>query len=143
MILCDWLDSTGATIWIDMFTRDSLTLSNRPSRRTLFIRTWEPHTPTGVGLPSDRLPDRYSLFQNYPNPFNPTTTISYSLPRESLVTLKIFDILGREVATLVNRRQTAGEYSAEWDGRNMPSGVYLSQFSAGRYSETRCMLIIR
>ncbi len=82
--------------------------------------------PTGVKSKADnRLPKTNSLFQNYPNPFNPTTMINYQLPMNNHVTLKVYDALGREVATLVNGRQNAGLYMVPFDGTRLSSGVYL------------------
>lgn len=85
----------------------------------------------------------FSLDQNYPNPFNPKTMISYQLPVNGFVTLKIFDVLGREVTTLVNERKDAGRYSVEWKGENRPSGVYLYRLQTGSFSETRKMVLLR
>ncbi|MBU0558511.1 MAG: T9SS type A sorting domain-containing protein [Bacteroidetes bacterium] len=90
-----------------------------------------------------RIVSTFSLDQNYPNPFNPRTMISYQLPVDGFVTLKIFDILGREVATLVNERKEAGRYSVEWKGENQPSGVYLYRLQAGSFSEIRKMILLR
>jgi hypothetical protein len=72
----------------------------------------------------------FVLSQNFPNPFNPTTTISYQLPVNSHVTLKVFDILGREVATLVNEQRSAGSYSVQWNASRFSSGVYLVRMEA-------------
>ncbi|MBM3712836.1 MAG: CHAP domain-containing protein [Actinobacteria bacterium] len=85
----------------------------------------------------------YSLFQNYPNPFNPTTTISYSIPRTEFVTLKVFDMLGREVATLVNEEKLPGNYEEKFDGTNFPSGVYLYRMQAGNYAQTKKLLLLK
>ena len=86
--------------------------------------------------------------QNYPNPFNPVTTIRYDLPKPELVTLKVYDLLGQEVRTLVNERQNAGENSVFWDGQNqlgnvVGSGIYIYQFKSGGYVQGRKMLLIR
>ena len=72
----------------------------------------------------------FILSQNFPNPFNPTTVISYQLPVNSHVTLKVFDLLGREVATLVNEQRAAGGYRAEWNASRCASGVYLVRMDA-------------
>ncbi|OGU56673.1 MAG: hypothetical protein A2455_11975 [Ignavibacteria bacterium RIFOXYC2_FULL_35_16] len=85
----------------------------------------------------------FSLDQNYPNPFNPETVISYQLPVNGFVSLKIFDLLGREVTTLVNERKDAGKYSVEWKGVNQPSGVYLYHLQVGSFHETRKMILLR
>ncbi|MGA7159690.1 MAG: T9SS type A sorting domain-containing protein [Bacteroidota bacterium] len=88
-------------------------------------------------------PKTFELSQNFPNPFNPTTIINYQLPMNSLVTLKIYDILGREVAILTNGRQNAGYYSATFDGSNLPSGVYFYKLEAGTYSKTKKLLLLK
>jgi len=85
---------------------------------------------TSVPSPIGMLPNNYSLEQNYPNPFNPTTTIRYQLPNAGYVTLKVYDILGREVVTLVNEVKAAGSYSAIFDGDKLASGVYIARLIA-------------
>lgn len=89
------------------------------------------------------LPNEFILRQNYPNPFNPATTISYSLPREEYVVLKIFDILGREVKTLVNQNQKTGNYSINFSADNLSSGIYFCRISAGKYTDTKKMMLIK
>jgi hypothetical protein len=88
-------------------------------------------------------PRDFDLRQNYPNPFNPSTTISYDLPVRSQVTLKIFNVLGQEVATLVNGEMEAGRHQVRWDAKRLPSGVYLYQLKTGGHVETKKMLILR
>ena len=88
-------------------------------------------------------PASYSLGQNYPNPFNPSTRISYSLPAAGYVDLKVYDVLGREVASLVNERRAAGRYTAHWDARAMPSGVYFYCLTAGRFIETKKLVVLK
>ncbi len=91
----------------------------------------------------------YSLSQNYPNPFNPTTAIQFTIPllggdeRGGLVTLKVYDILGREVVTLVNEQQRPGIYNVEFDASGLASGVYYCRLQSGRFSETRKMVLLR
>jgi hypothetical protein len=85
----------------------------------------------------------YTLFQNYPNPFNPTTTISFSLPSKSFVTLKMFDVLGKEVASIVSEEMSQGSYSMQWNASNMPSGVYFYRLQAGSFTETRKLVLLR
>ncbi|MHB1050736.1 MAG: T9SS type A sorting domain-containing protein [Bacteroidota bacterium] len=87
------------------------------------------------------LPQKFTLFQNYPNPFNPSTVIGYQLPISSHVTLKIFDILGREVATLVNEEKRAGSYEFEWNAAGFSSGVYFYRLQAGGYLQTKKLII--
>ena len=90
-----------------------------------------------------QMPSAFVLHQNYPNPFNPSTMIKLALPKSSDVTLKVFNILGEEVATLVSDRLSAGSYSYDWDAGNLASGVYLYRLQAGDYVETRKMVLMR
>jgi subtilisin family serine protease len=101
-----------------------------------------------VATPVDSPPDaerpmRFALEQNYPNPFNPTTTIKFRIPDPTLVTLKIFDMLGREVGVLVNERRVAGEYKVEFDASGLSSGVYFYRLQAGTFVETRKLLLLK
>lgn len=95
-----------------------------------------------VHEPGD-VPTTYELYQNYPNPFNPTTTIKYQLPVSAFVTLKVFDIVGREVATLVNDLQQPGSYSIEWDAGGVASGVYFYRMQGGSFTATRKLILLR
>lgn len=91
------------------------------------------------------VPVEFALLQNYPNPFNPETTISYQLPKTEQVTLKIYDVLGREVATLVNERQQAGKYNSKFSIQNsqLPSGIYFYRLSAGSFIQTKKMVLVK
>jgi hypothetical protein len=97
---------------------------------------------TGVNGKNE-LPNDFNLSQNYPNPFNPTTTISFSLPSKSYVSLKVFDALGREVSVLVSEEMTAGTYSKQWNANSLPSGVYFYRLQAGSFSETKKLILLR
>jgi M6 family metalloprotease-like protein len=88
-------------------------------------------------------PVEYSLMQNYPNPFNPTTTISYSVPKNGLVTLKVFDILGREVTSLVNEAKEAGIYSVTFNASNLPSGIYFYNITSGNFIATKKLILLK
>jgi hypothetical protein len=97
---------------------------------------------------SELLPDRYNLAQNYPNPFNPETTIKYSIPvgvnsESTIVNVKIFDVLGREVETIVNEIQNPGNYEVEWNAVYQSSGVYFYTLTAGDFKETKKMVLLR
>lgn len=89
------------------------------------------------------LPARFSLDQNYPNPFNPSTTIEFALPHSGLATLKIFNLLGEQVAMLVNEARPAGTYRIGWNAGNLPSGVYLYRLQAGEFTETKKLILLR
>jgi len=92
---------------------------------------------------SEIIPEMFTLYQNYPNPFNPITNIKFDLPKNSFVTLKVFDILGREITTLVNVNLKSGTYHVNWEGGNYPSGVYFYKMNASDYSMIRKMLLIK
>jgi hypothetical protein len=87
-------------------------------------------TPTSIQQKIINHPKEYSLSQNYPNPFNPATTIRFALPKESFVTLKIFNLLGQEVATLVDELKPMGEHQAQWQAGDLPSAVYVYRLQA-------------
>jgi hypothetical protein len=89
------------------------------------------------------LPEGYCLHQNYPNPFNPSTTIRFSLPKSGYVTLKVYDILGREVETLLSGERTAGAYAVEWTPNNLASGVYLYRIQAGAFSDVKRLVLLK
>lgn len=98
---------------------------------------------TSVDDPNTNLPERFILTQNYPNPFNPSTVISYQLPLSGSVTLKVYDLLGREVATLVNEEKPAGSYEVEFNAAGLSSGIYFYTISAGNFIETKKMVLMR
>lgn len=103
-----------------------------------------------ASLPLEATPTKFKLGQNYPNPFNPVTVITYALPNheagsmnQELVTLKVFNLLGQEVATLVNETQPPGNYSVQWNSSNNPSGMYFYRLQAGNYIETKKLILLR
>jgi hypothetical protein len=97
----------------------------------------------GVGEGGDALPKSFGLLQNYPNPFNPTTSIEYALPRGGHVALKVYNVLGGEVATLVDGEQGAGTFKTTWDASGLPSGVYFYRLTAGEHVQTRKMVLMK
>jgi len=115
--------------------------------------TWRPaltwmaqyvkENPLGVETASSNLPTKYELDQNYPNPFNPTTNIRYSIVKTAKVTLKVYDILGREVKTLVNKEQTPGHYTVTFNAANLASGVYFYRISTGAFTATKKLMLLK
>ncbi len=101
-----------------------------------------PQSLTGVRGNSGAV-DNFRLYQNYPDPFNPTTTINYSVPKRAFVSVKIFDVLGREVATLVEGQRAAGSYSVQFNGSKFASGAYFYRLQAGTFSETKRFLLLK
>jgi hypothetical protein len=93
--------------------------------------------------PAETIPYEFSLSQNYPNPFNPVTTIKFDIPINSIVRLKLYNILGEEVITLVNEEKSTGSYKIEFDATALPSGIYFYRLQAGSYIETKKMVLLR
>jgi hypothetical protein len=89
------------------------------------------------------LPKAYALSQNYPNPFNPTTEIAFALPKSGLTTLKVYDLLGREVTTLVNRSLQAGDHRLSFDASSLASGIYFYRLESGSFSATKKMILLK
>ena len=98
---------------------------------------------TGVAQMGNDVPNTFALAQNYPNPFNPTTQISYSIPKESFVSLKVFNLMGQEVATLVSGNQPAGKYSIPFDASRLSSGIYMYRLQAGSSVEVKRMMFVK
>ncbi len=97
---------------------------------------------TGI-VNNTNIPKEYSLSQNYPNPFNPITKINYALPKDGFVTIKVFDVLGREINTLVNELKSAGYYSIDFDATSLNSGVYFYKIDAGTFSDIKRMILVK
>lgn len=122
-----------------------------------FTNTWAMDSSVNDGYPYLRwktvatdvknnlslLPKNYSLSQNYPNPFNPTTRIKFVLPKAGQTTIRVYNILGQLVATLVNRRMRAGQYTISWDAHRMSSGMYLYRIKSGDYMEVKKMILMK
>jgi hypothetical protein len=121
-------------IWssIDPFTESSI----------LFYRGGKLNT-TDIAQSTTAEPSKFSLSQNYPNPFNPTTRLQFSVTQYEWVVLKVYDVLGREVATLVNEQKVPGSYNVEWNADHFASGVYFYQMKVGSFSDVKKMLLIK
>ena len=134
-IVPDWNDLAGESVKILVDLGNNGTIDD-----SIFIsnETTDIKNSFLSGVPKD-----YNLYQNYPNPFNPTTTIKYDLPKRSFVTLKVYNILGEEVATLVNGVKQAGSYSVVFNASSLPSGVYIYTLATNEFVSSKKMLIIK
>jgi hypothetical protein len=104
---------------------------------------WGPATVVSVEKVASGIPEQFALGQNYPNPFNSSTTIKFALPTASHVSIKVHDVLGLEVATLVDKDLPPGQYSTTWNAANVPSGVYLYRIQAGDFVQTRKLILLK
>ncbi len=102
----------------------------------------ENSTITNVNI-GESIIESFDIFQNYPNPFNPTTTIKYRVSELSYLTIKVYDVLGNEISTIVNEEKPAGEYVVEFGGDGLTSGIYFYQLRAGDYTDTKKMILLR
>jgi len=98
---------------------------------------------TGISQISSGIPENFTLLQNYPNPFNPVTNLEFGISDLGFVSLKVYDILGKEVATLVNEKLSPGKYKVEFDGSGLTSGVYFYRITAGEFTDTKRMLLVK
>ena len=101
------------------------------------------YPPVSIEEPLNEIPKVFALYQNYPNPFNPATTIRYDVPKQSHITIKIYDLLGREVAELVNDEHPAGAYKIVWNAKSFASGVYLYRITAGDFVSVRKLVLMK
>ncbi|MCX7832595.1 MAG: T9SS type A sorting domain-containing protein [Ignavibacteria bacterium] len=92
---------------------------------------------------SSEVPSGFALQQNYPNPFNPVTKIVYQIPKNTFVTIKIFDALGKEIETIVNENHSPGTYEVEWNAGNNPSGIYFYKLISESFVETKKMILLK
>ncbi|MCX6164668.1 MAG: T9SS type A sorting domain-containing protein, partial [Ignavibacteriae bacterium] len=113
------------------------------SRAMVGVIRYVVSTPTGVINVSSEIPDGFKLSQNYPNPFNPTTNIKYQIPKNSFVSLKVYNSIGKEVAVLVNKSLSPGTYETTFDASKYPSGVYFYKLTTDGFSETKRMVLIK
>ncbi len=126
-------------------TMDLAVMNNLAGNVEILINQFVTHVEDGG---TDGLPQVYALRQNYPNPFNPATTISYSVPIRSQVTISVFNILGQQVAILVDDVQNAGNYTVAWDGRtsdgtSAATGIYFHRINAGDFIQSKKMLLLK
>ena len=107
------------------------------------IYKYVPEGATGINNQKSDIPKDYQLYQNYPNPFNPTTKIKFALPYASLVTVKVYDLLGREIKTLLNETKQPGNYEVNFDASRLASGVYFYSIKANNFNSVKKMVFIK
>ena len=137
--------------WYEYFSQDSISVTDVNMNVALNAGDYKIFTDKKIVRPgfitdveeNEIIPQDFVLYQNYPNPFNPSTIIGYQLPVTSNVTLKVYDILGREIATLVNEQKPAGKYELKFDGSELASGVYFFTLKTGNYAETKKMILMK
>jgi len=153
-----WANNYGAILLIESFADFNLYYHKTSDLLSAFNNTFfykmsklaigtlailaDVQSPNGV-VTSSQVPPDYILNQNYPNPFNPTTIIRYHLPTSSHVSLEVFDVLGRQVITLIDKTQSSGEYSVMWNASDCTNGVYICRFKAGNFYSTRKMILMK
>ncbi|MGE5431671.1 MAG: T9SS type A sorting domain-containing protein, partial [Syntrophomonadaceae bacterium] len=135
-------DLTGSREGILTYSPNNEDKSYQDVSRWLY--TWLGKKST-VGVENERntTVKSYSLSQNYPNPFNPSTTIRYSIPQAGMVTLKVFSVLGKEVATLVNEEKNQGSFEVKFDASRLSSGIYFYQIESGSFRQVNKMLLLK
>ena len=129
-----WIISNGNCSFYDSFGRG---YSFTSAEINVF------YSPITDVIESNEVINKFSLSQNYPNPFNPSTALKYEIPKESYITLKVYDILGREVVTLVNQQQKTGYYEVDWNAVNNSSGIYFYKIQAGEFVATKKMILMK
>jgi hypothetical protein len=141
-VATDWKTKQGYPVRENLSYTNS-TLLTADNGKPLGDLNWFPEYDTGVSENSSTVPSGFALSQNYPNPFNPTTNIKYSLVNKGHVTLKVFNMLGQEVATLVDKVQNGGEYVVAFDASKLTSGIYMYRLEMENYSLSRKMLLLK
>ena len=133
-----FLAKNGANVTV------SATDENPPANGVINADWYDWNSPFTSGVEKiSGLPGDFSLTQNYPNPFNPSTKIEYTIPEESLVQLKVYDVLGNQVAELVNEGQSSGTYGVDFKAENLSSGLYIARLSSGNYTKTIKMTLLK
>jgi len=142
-ISCQYMDNSGNwnTATVTVNTQDNTLIVSQSDLYSYYRIV--PASTTAVENRNTSLPASYTLEQNYPNPFNPTTIIKYSLSSESFVSLKVYDLLGKEVRTLVSSEQNAGVHKINFNASDLPSGVYIYTLSANGFNQTRKLVLLK
>jgi hypothetical protein len=137
------ISSAGCTDTTDNLHFNSAGYRELGRRYGVKMLTLLGYDPTGALEHESETVGGFALGQNYPNPFNPSTTITFTLPTKSFVTLRVFDSLGQEVSTLVSEEMLPGTYSRQWNAEGLPSGAYFYRIQVGSYTETKKLVVIR
>ena len=134
-------EDSGYVFWD--FNIDNIKFVYVPEDTIVLVEKFQYGSGISAILGSDSWVDNFTLEQNYPNPFNPSTKIEYSIPVAGMVSLKVYDLLGKEVATLIDEHQSAGNYEAEFNASNLPSGRYFYKLKIGKFVETKKMSLVK
>ncbi len=132
--------ATITDYYIFLLGNDSLRYSKWNAGSTFYPFTWTDWTSVEE---NDQPVKSFKLFQNYPNPFNPATKIRYELPERSFITIRVYDVLGKEIATLVNEEKLSGSYEVEFNRNGLASGIYYYRITAGNFSQTKKMILLK
>ena len=124
------------------FTQNGMVFASDMEGYLTVLQFTETNTSVFVGEP-EQIPNKVVLHQNYPNPFNPTTTIEFSIPQTEFVTVKVYNIVGHEITTLINDELSTGNHSIKWDGSRQPGGVYFVQIESRSFKQTRKMVLLK
>ncbi len=139
-------DDSKDSLYLDLFVAYGTTgwglLQDPVDSLQILYNKWKGE-PTYVIDSVHEIPDNYCLYQNYPNPFNPATSIEFTLPKSEFTTLKVFNILGKEVATLVSNNLNKGNHTFQFDGRHLASGVYYYQIIASEFQQVKKMVLMK
>jgi len=141
------IESTDGIAWTLIPSGTTKQLTGITFGDSLFVAVGEGYTiltlstTTDIFSKSTNLPESFLLYQNYPNPFNPNTTIDFHLPQRAFVSLKVFDLIGSEIATIISEELLAGSYSKQWNANNLSSGIYFYRLQADNYTETKKLLL--
>jgi hypothetical protein len=142
-VAVDWASTQGYPVAENLRYSNAAMQSAGDDGKALGDLNWFPEQLVGVEQESNSIPAKFELSQNYPNPFNPTTEIKYSIPQSGFVTLKVFNLLGQEVATLVNQQQKTGSYIVNFDASNLASGIYMYRIQSDNFSLTKKMVLLK
>lgn len=140
-----WDNTTNSWVTVNsaLLNNSNNTVTFTQNSASNFVILTAEQTATDVEQTKSALPLNYALEQNYPNPFNPSTLISYEIPKAGQVTLKVYDVLGKKVAELINENQNPGKYSIRFNAENLPSGIYIYELRANDFTQSRKMTLLK